>query len=165
MTGGVIEENTAKNGGPATNNYSCGGGIFAGVTSFTLTGVAVRGNTAEHATFAFGGGIYIDRGDGASYTLGGGTTIINNTARATDPGGTAYGGGLCDYSEATLSPLPQPAISGTLSVTGNEASGSGTDTGGGGIYERTPGTFNWDAITCSVNTVNDDADHTTANHN
>ena len=136
ITGGVIENNTAKGGGGGVQLYAGAGRK----TTFTLGGtVMVRGNTAQR-----GGGFDVGSAEAGGTTLNmNGGTLTANKARLN-------GGGINLGSFATLN-LSGGSITGNEAVesggglimggtvnmtggeiTGNRATGTGPNEGGGG---------------------------------
>jgi hypothetical protein len=100
----------------STSSYTYGGaGIYVRSCSPTISNTQVISNTANR----YGGGIYIIN-TGADPVLEG-VDVLSNTAQR--------GGGICIYNSAS------PTINGG-EVSGNQATGTSTDDGGGGLYIR-----------------------------
>ena len=132
MSGGTIQNNTAKNGG----------GINA-LGQITMTGGTIQNNTAS-----LGGGIKLD-GSGRGLVMSGGS-ITGNHAEVNSSGSDGDGGGVYVYYEATLT-LNGGTIanntaakygggvytarrSTTLTLNGGKIQGNTAKSSGGGVY-------------------------------
>ncbi len=132
MTGGTIESNTAESGGGAvyttgtvnftggtiTKNYAVIGGVYvASNGKFTMDGDAlITANTGSSA-----GAVFVNSGSGTYFTMNGGT-ISNNKAIGA---GGIYSAGKTDILGGT--------------ITGNTATGTSENDGGGAIYVTSTG--------------------------
>jgi len=149
MHGGAIYGNTTT---------SRGGGVAleSSLTTMTMTGGIIGGDTPAHANTAawFGGGVAAS--PGATFVMDGADALIRGN-RATDGGGAGISGstftmldGTIYRNEATNGGGVWIAHSATFTMDGtdavirrNTATGTGTNTGGGGVFATGAGsTFN-----------------------
>jgi hypothetical protein len=177
MTGGSIRSNEASNCGggvsvgdctfimsggsitgnfiTGTDNYSRGGGVYVDNGSFTMSDTAEI--TLNHAYI--GGGVWSN----GTFEMNGGSIAENYTT------GSYGGGGVCMNGNFTMTSGTIKRNSSDLgggvyvnngafemsggSIIGNEASGTASFTGGGGVYVSASGTFEMSAGTISNNTA------------
>jgi hypothetical protein len=126
---GLTISNGTANTSPIPPYRNDGGGIL-NLSTLTLSGCVVSGNSAAAAGTQSGGGIY----NAGTLTLSG-CTVSNNHANADIA--SAYGGGIYN--------------AGTLTITNSTLSGNSTNGVGGGIYNA--GTLTVTNSTLSYNSA------------
>ena len=160
----VATFNMSGNAVISNNNAYCGGGVYVNSVTFNMSGnAAITGNSAD-----YGGGVYVTNGTAApgTFTMSGNASISGNSAN--------YGGGVYmresnsnfTMSEsATVSGNTAKAAGGGVnltgggtftmesgSITGNNVTGSGLNSSGGGVCVST-GTFNMTGGSITGNNV------------
>ena len=170
VTGGVITGGNAATGK--------GGGVYAQGT-FTMSGGAISGNSADNSADSWGGGVYVS--SGGTFTMSGGMISGNRTmyngggvcvdgtftmSGGTISGNTASidGGGVCVYGTFTMSGGTISdnmaadfvggvyVLGGTFTMTGGTISGNTASSNCGGVYVLR-GTFTMTGGTISGNTA------------